>query len=152
MPSKDPYHGRSDTPNAYHTDGGGPIAAPVDHVTPEARRNDVTQGMGDAMAFAEVIKRAGMAGPASIALRIGGPLAWIGGQMLWALQPLLEGLMVGAGSNCKSQGAMVPRLARFLEGEGNVAALVAQLESQPTFGSEGKRGPSSSGGEADGPF
>ncbi len=118
----------------------------------------VEDDLDDAAAFAEVIKRAGMAGPASIALRIGGPLAWVGGQMLWAVQPLLEGLRVGARSGRKSQAGIVPRLAKFLEGEGNVATLVAHLETQPSRRAKAARkighGPSGDreGGEADGPL
>lgn len=68
-----------------------------------------------------------MTGPAAIALRIAGPLAWIGGQMLWAVQPFLQGL--GIGSRRDASGEAIPRLAKFLEGEGNVAELVTRLEA-----------------------
>ncbi len=72
--------------------------------------------------------------------------------MLWAVQPLLEGLRVGAGPGRKSQAGVVSRLASFLEGEGNVAELVAHLETPlaPTAKTERKIGDSPSGGEADG--
>lgn len=41
----------------------------------------------DIDALAESIKRSGMAGVASILLHATRPLAWLGGQMLWAVQP-----------------------------------------------------------------
>jgi hypothetical protein len=112
---------------------------------------------GEAAAIAEAISRAGMAGPASIALRIASPLSWLGGQMLWAVQPLLQGLRIGPGSGQrKGKGleGMVPRLATFLEGEGNIAELITHLEvksgvQSPKSKVKGPK-PASEGGE-DGP-
>jgi hypothetical protein len=96
---------------------------------PETPKGGAINEQPEAKAFAEAIKRAGMAGPAAIALRITGPLAWIGGQMLWAVQPLLQGLGIGSRSGKRIDADPVSRLARFLEGEGNVAELVTQLEA-----------------------
>ena len=112
------------------TESGNLAALPADHAptgdTPE-------QGSDDAAAFARAIKAAGMEGPASIALRVVGPLGWIGGQMLWAVQPLLQGLGSGTRQSksaavCRDLG-VIPRLAKFLEGEGNVAELARRLEA-----------------------
>jgi len=96
---------------------------------PETPKGGAIYEQPEAKAFAEAIKRTGMAGPAAIALRIAGPLAWIGGQMLWAVQPLLQGLGIGSRSGKRAEVDSISRLARFLEGEGNVTELVAHLEA-----------------------
>jgi hypothetical protein len=110
-------------------------------VVPMGDGEDTVSKSGEAAAIAEAIKKAGMAGPASIALRIASPLSWLGGQMLWAVQPLLQGLHIGPGSRQRKQSGLeglVPRLATFLEGEGNIAELITHLEAKP-----GVQGPKS---------
>jgi hypothetical protein len=47
---------------------------------------------------------------------------------------------------------MVPRLARFLEGEGNIAELVAQLESPPEPERKSSAGSKSPTGKDNGLF
>ena len=137
MPPETPSQACSDTANTDHITSEDSLVAALSGASAHA----VADASSDASVFAEAIKKAGMAGPASIALRIAGPLAWIGGQMLWAVQPLVQGLRVGPRrgqqtSTDMSAEGMVPRLARFLEGEGNVAELVAHLESSPEPGRE----------------
>jgi hypothetical protein len=111
------------------THDSGLLAAHEDYSMPETPKGGAIHEQPEAAAFAEAIKRAGMAGPAAIALRIAGPLAWIGGQMLWAVQPLLQGLGIGSRSGKRADADPVSRLARFLEGEGNVSELVTHLEA-----------------------
>jgi hypothetical protein len=110
------------------------LAALTGSVAPIGEGEDAASKSGEVAAIAEAIKKAGMAGPASIALRIASPLSWLGGQMLWAVQPLLQGLHIGPGSSQRKHsglGGLVPRLATFLEGEGNIAELITHLEAKP---------------------
>jgi hypothetical protein len=75
-------------------------------------------------AIVEKIERAGMVGPALLMLSALKPLAWIGGQMLWMLQPFVN----APGTN-KRSSITVPGLARLLEQEGGVEDLVQRLNS-----------------------
>lgn len=73
--------------------------------------------------LAHTINKAGMAGPAALALHIGRPLAWIGGQMLWALEPFLGGLQGSRGT------ISVQSIASLLEHEENVDKLIQHLDA-----------------------
>jgi hypothetical protein len=79
---------------------------------------------GDAYVIAKAIDRAGMGGVASIALEIGRPLHWIGGQMAWVLEPIL-----GAFGPLSRKGSMpIESIARLLERTDGAAELAGQLE------------------------
>ena len=73
--------------------------------------------------LATTINRVGMAGPASIALHIGRPLAWIGGQLLWAIEPFL-------GSVARSRNSLsLHSIATLLEREEDVNRLIGRLDA-----------------------
>jgi hypothetical protein len=71
--------------------------------------------------IADAICRRGLRVPALIALDVGGPLAFLGGQLLWISQPMLTLLM---------PGQMVSQAAQILEEPESVAALIARLEAR----------------------
>lgn len=66
-----------------------------------------------------------MAVPATLALQVGKPLLWIGGQMLWMLQPFVEGLGVGS----RKSPLSVQGLAHLLESDSGVDSLVERLDA-----------------------
>ena len=70
------------------------------------------------------IEAAGMRGPAAVLLHAFKPLAWMGGQLAWILQPFLEGM----GSNRHSP-LSISRLASLLESERGVDELLDRLTS-----------------------
>src|SRR5689334_9051799 len=72
-------------------------------------------------ALAGLIRRSGMAGVASVLLDAGRPLVWVGGQLLWALQPF-AGALGGNRSPLSVSG-----IARLLEGEGFPDDLLERL-------------------------
>ena len=78
-------------------------------------------------ALAAAITTAGMAGPASIALRIMRPVSWIGGQFLWVIQPLLGTLGMRHTQNPLS----LPGLATLFEREEAVDDLISRLDNAP---------------------
>ena len=78
-------------------------------------------------ALAAAITTAGMAGPASVALRIMKPLSWIGGQLLWVMEPLLGTLSSRQTRNPLS----LPGLATLLERDDSVDNLISRLEGAP---------------------
>jgi len=83
-----------------------------------------TQQEVEAALLADKIRQLGMAGPAIVFLHAFKPLAWLGGQLLWALEPFV------GGPPSARQSALSPGgLARFLEREGSVEEVVALLES-----------------------
>ena len=84
-----------------------------------------TQQELEAALLARKITQVGLAGPALVLLHAFKPLAWIGGQMLWALEPFLVGPRTAGQPGRVSPGG----LARFLEREGSVAEVIALLES-----------------------
>lgn len=86
-----------------------------------AREQDETD------ALAAAIATAGMAGPASVALRIMRPVSWISGQLLWVLQPLLGTLGMRHTQNPLS----LPGLANLLEREEAVDDLISRLDNPP---------------------
>jgi hypothetical protein len=74
--------------------------------------------------LASAINKAGMAGPVSIALHMARPLTWIGGQLLWALEPFLGGI-------ARSRSSLSLRsIATLLEREEDVVHLIARLDLQ----------------------
>lgn len=68
------------------------------------------------------LDRLGLASSARLLLLGLRPLGWLGGQALWAAQPVLA--LFGA-------GAPTARLARTLEDEARCAALIAALAPTP---------------------
>lgn len=70
--------------------------------------------------LAAAVQRLGLSEPALMALDAGRPLAFVGGQMLWLLQPLLSLLV---------SGSYVTQLAQVLEKPETVSALVTRLEA-----------------------
>jgi hypothetical protein len=68
-----------------------------------------------------------MAAPASLLLSILRPAHWLGGQALYIAQPFLDSLGVGSREGVSSTA----QLARFLEQETSVDALLATLEDVP---------------------
>ena len=74
-------------------------------------------------ALAGVIERAGMAGVASVMLHATRPLAWVGGQVLWVLQPFADAF---GGRRAPSS---VSALAAALEREGSVDDLIDRLNT-----------------------
>ena len=79
---------------------------------------------GTAEAIAGKIGKVGMSTPASLALQVFKPLAWVSGQLLWVLQPFAGAL----GIRSRRDAFSVANLASFLERDGNVDALIRQLE------------------------
>jgi hypothetical protein len=77
-----------------------------------------------AEAIARTIGKAGMSTPATLALQVFKPLAWVSGQMLWVLQPFAGAL----GIRPRRDAFSVASLASFLEREGNVDALIRQID------------------------
>lgn len=78
----------------------------------------------DVEALARTIERAGMSVPASIALQVGKPLSWMGGQLLWVLQPFTDALGIGTRSSLSAR-----HIASMLERDGSVDALVERLDT-----------------------
>jgi len=92
----------------------------------QAEGEDASQKeqQGDAYVIAKAIDRAGMGGVASVALEIGRPLHWIGGQMAWVLEPIL-----GAFGPFSRKGSMpIEGIARLLERPDGATELAGQLE------------------------
>lgn len=80
---------------------------------------------GELDAVAGAIERAGLSVPASIALEVGKPLSWLGGQMLWVFQPFAQAFGIGARKGPLS----IEGVARILEREGGTEALVERLDA-----------------------
>ena len=105
---------------------------PGEHAPSSSRPNAQAEGedtgqqeqTADAYVIAKAIDRAGMGGVASIALEIGRPLHWIGGQMAWVLEPIL-----GAFGPFSRKGSMpIESIARLLERPDGATELAGQLE------------------------
>lgn len=98
----------------------------VDTPVPTEGQGDTGPGArGDLDAVAEAIARAGMSVPVALALEVGKPLAWLGGQVLWVLQPFADAVGVGARKGPLS----IQGVARMLEREGSMEALVERLDA-----------------------
>jgi len=65
--------------------------------------------------------RRGLRLPALVALEAGGPLAFLGGQLLWLAQPALSLIF---------PGDVIRQSARLLEDPAAVTALVKRLEAE----------------------
>ena len=96
--------------------------------------NSVAVPKEDIEGLVETIDKMGLRGPVAFALHVARPLAWIGGQLLWALDPFV-GSGSGAsfaGSGATSGGARrslyLQSLATLLEREGGVDELLARLD------------------------
>jgi hypothetical protein len=70
--------------------------------------------------LADAVQRYGLRTPTLLALDAGRPLAFVGGQLLWLLQPALSLLV---------SGQHVAQLAQVLEKPETVSALVTRLEA-----------------------
>lgn len=75
--------------------------------------------------IAGALEDRGLAAPALVALHIARPLSWVGGQMLWALQPFLG----GAGNRSGVRQSLLVEIAGLLEDERKVNALANRLEA-----------------------
>ena len=76
-------------------------------------------------AVAGAIERAGLTEPATLALEVGKPLSWLGGQMLWVFQPFADVL----GMRARSGPLSVEVVARMMEQEGSTDALLERLDA-----------------------
>jgi hypothetical protein len=85
---------------------------------------------------AAALHRAGMGGMAAFMLRAFRPLGWVGGQALWAFQPLLGALGLGAR---RSALLDVNALAGLLEREDGIDELLHHLDA-PGQGQAAKHG------------
>jgi hypothetical protein len=74
--------------------------------------------------LAAALHSAHMAAPASLLLGTLKPLAWVGSQFLWMLQPF-----VGSTGARTQSNLSIPGIARFFEKEGSVDDLLERLES-----------------------
>jgi|SRR5436190_13166226 len=74
--------------------------------------------------IARAIKKAGMAEVAMLLLQTAKPLSWIGGQMLWVLQPFLD------------PSKKVSGLAELLEKPGSVDDLLERLNTPTERGDD----------------
>ncbi|HEX8220803.1 MAG TPA: hypothetical protein VF914_16555 [Chloroflexia bacterium] len=100
-----------------------------------AEGEDGLRAQSDLDAVAGAIERAGLGVPASIALEVGKPLSWLGGQMLWVFQPFAQAFGIGARKGPLS----VEGVARLLEREGGTGALVERLDARSQVGERGGR-------------
>lgn len=91
-----------------------------DHTQSEARIQDESS----ADTLARAIGAAGLSTPVGLALHIMRPVAWISGQMLWALQPLLGTF----GFRQTDRPFSLPGLAALLEREDGIDELLGRLE------------------------
>ncbi len=89
----------------------------------------------DIARIGQAIRDAGLSAPAAIALSAFRPLAWLGGQLLWVLQPFLVGMHgewrrghTGTGTSTANAPSLFT-LAELLEDEKNIDRLVEHLVS-----------------------
>ncbi|MDQ3703652.1 MAG: hypothetical protein M3437_00240 [Chloroflexota bacterium] len=79
----------------------------------------------DVDAVAGAIEQAGLSVPATLALEVGKPLSWLGGQLLWVFQPFADVL----GIRARKGPLSVEGVARMLEREGSTDALLERLDA-----------------------
>jgi hypothetical protein len=102
---------------------------PLSHSVPRERDSapdEVQSRSAAARDMAEALHRAGMGGVAAFALRAFRPLGWVGGQALWAFQPFMGALGLGAR---RSSLLDVKSLAGLLEREDGIDELLNHLEA-----------------------
>ncbi len=100
-------------------------------------RQSFAESMGEDTAsnVARLVRDAGMAGPAIVALHAFKPLAWFGSQFLWMLQPFIgharwksnRGRRFDDMGASRSSYLSVPQLAALLEDEHTLNRLIEQL-------------------------
>ena len=112
---------------------------PLSHSVPRERESapDETQSRSAAARdVAGALHRAGMGSVAAFMLRAFRPLGWVGGQALWAFQPFMGALGLGArGSSLLD----VKSLAGLLEREDGIDELLHHLD-ETGRGQGAKRG------------
>jgi hypothetical protein len=89
------------------------------------RSTEVHSAPLDADQLAARIDAAGMSGVATVLLQAFRPLAWMGGQVAWMLQPFMDGTGADRRSSLSMSG-----LASLLESERGVDDLLASLGRQ----------------------
>lgn len=89
---------------------------------PAAAKREASQ----AAIVADTIERAGLSGVATVFLETVKPLAWVGAQVLYVIQPIFEGLGV---VRPHSDSGSLPRMAEFLEREGSVDEVIERLDA-----------------------
>lgn len=108
-----------------------PATRPQQHkdlsaIVPDAEQGSVeVPARADVDAVAAAIERAGLTEPATLALEVGKPLSWLGGQMLWVFQPFADVL----GIRARKGPLSVEGVARMLEQEGSTDALLERLDA-----------------------
>src|SRR3954453_10498499 len=125
MPLPGPFRPKKAEVSSYMEAGGpgsGPTAPQSAAPTPDPRPLTSSE---HAEALAEMIRRSRMEGPAALLLGTFKPLAWVGGQFLWALQPF-----VGGTRRSSHDGLTLAGVARFLEQEGSVDDLLNRLHNK----------------------
>jgi hypothetical protein len=86
-------------------------------------------------AVAGAIERAGLSVPATLALEVGKPLSWLGGQALWVFQPFADVL----GMRARKGPLSVEGVARMLERDGSTEALLERLDAGSKSSERGGR-------------
>jgi hypothetical protein len=76
-----------------------------------------------------------MSVPAALALEVGKPLSWLGGQVLWVFQPFADVL----GMRARKGPLSVEGVARMLERDGSTEALLKCLDARTTSRDRGGR-------------
>src|SRR4051794_2692158 len=89
---------------------------------PQSPSSSAGQDYPEVESLASAIKKAGMAGPALMLLHTFKPLAWVGGQLLWMLEPFF-----GSGRASNGSSPSFARIAGLLEREEQVDRLAGLL-------------------------
>ena len=104
---------------------------PLSHSVPRERDgapDDTQSWSAAARDVAGALNRAGMGGMAAFMLRAFRPLGWAGGQALWAFQPFMGAL--GIGARRRSSLPNVEALAGLLEHEDGIDELLYHLDTK----------------------
>ncbi len=98
----------------------------LDAPAPGGEQEDAgVSARADVDAVAGAIEQAGLSVPATLALEVGKPLSWLGGQMLWVFQPFADVL----GIRARKGPLSVEGVARMLERDGSTDALLERLDA-----------------------
>jgi hypothetical protein len=95
-----------------------PVSTSVEHTD---SRSEIIQQVADR------VQRAGMGGPVAIFLHTFKPLAWVGGQLAWVLQPFADAL--NPGERTSDSAISLSGVARLLENEKGVEELLEKLRT-----------------------